>query len=211
MADHDHGFAQAFRAGCADVVLADHLQHARARKPRDDTRVRKTERECGEPDLADRAEPARPPDLEIERPLCEVVEPDGEDQEQKSSNYEARHAVADHRGGRQEVVDPRVLADGRHDAEQHAKADREDEGKEANLRAYRQLAEHQWGDGDPSVDEGFAKVAVQEQAGQEARVLLPERPVQAVVMEYQRVLRSVQVFVEQGVAGEPVDPKEDDR
>ena len=210
MANHDHRLAQTFGSRGAYVVLTYDLEHAGTSQAGNDARVGKSQRESGQPDRADAAVPPRPADLEVERALREVVEPDAENQDEKGRDHEVRHAVTDHRRRAQHVVHPGVLSDRSDHAEGHPDADGKDQSHEPDLGADRHLTQHDRGDGNAAVDERLAQIAM-DHAGKEVDVLDPQRPVKPVVMECLLVLITVQVLAEQGVAWEAVDAQKHQR
>src|SRR5439155_593379 len=125
----------------ADIVLADHLQHAGARKSGDDGRVRQAQCQRRDGDLLDLA----PADVFIDKTTRPRIEAgDGEQYQQKRPD-ETGHAVADHGRGRGDIVDPGVLPDRRDGSECQADANRDQDRGQPERHAHPGLPQQKGG------------------------------------------------------------------
>ena len=117
VAPDDGARRHALGARRADVILAEHLEHRRARHPRDIGGHDDGEIDGGEREVAQSL------DRIVERPGADHREPaqlDGKDEEQQDRRDEAGKRKAEQRADAGDIVDPGVAAQRRPDAERDA-------------------------------------------------------------------------------------------
>ena len=166
----------------------------------------KPEGQRGNRDLLDLA----PADVLVEGSARPRVEARHGEQDQQRGGHEIRHAVADCAAERGGVVHPCVLLDCGQDAQAHAQYDGEEHCEEAEGGAHPQLTKKQRCDPHPAVDEGLAQVPAKN-TSQPARVLLRKRLVEPVVVkQFGFTCGTALPLGEECVAGELVNPDEDD-
>ena len=194
-------------AGGADVILAQHLQHRRARHPRHHRQRIGAQHDGwqdqvlrGGPEGAlvareqriDQQEPGGRLDVVLHRdPARHRRQPelDREQQDQQQAPPEDRHRVAGERGRHHAVVEHRIAAHRRDDARRNAQQQREDDCAERQFdgggEQREELAQHGF-----LRDQRFAQVAMQHPPDVDT-VLHQHGPVQAVFLEQLRVPRGV--------------------
>src|SRR5580765_2184277 len=150
----------------AHVVLAEHLEHARASEPRDDGRGDGAERHGGQDEVGEVAAPGGGEPAEMQR----------EDEDEEEAEPEARHRHTEESDRHRADVEPRVPAERRHEAEGHAERNGDEHGREGELRGaadvLRDLGRHR-----PAAADRGAEVAP-EGIANEAPVLHEDRLVQ---------------------------------
>ena len=125
--------ADALGARGADIVLAEHVQHRRARHARDQRDIDEGQRAGRQDDaLEERPEAGRDALEALHRQPAQV---DREDLDQDIADHEHRHREAEHRQSHHEAVDPGAVFPGRDHAERHRDEDGEDDGRRPRSRS----------------------------------------------------------------------------
>ena len=117
----DGALAEAAGAAGRDERLAQHVQHGRACDARDERRLHDAQRERGQRERAQRAEPAG-----LERHVAghgKPAQPHREDQDQQQAEEKVRDRDADERARHQRLVGRPIVVTRRHHAGRHAERD----------------------------------------------------------------------------------------
>src|SRR3989441_2702508 len=124
---NDRRTAHAFGPRRADVVLAQHLEHARPRQPRDAGGREEPEGDRRQDEVLERAPPRGGQEVELHR----------EHEDQHDPQPEGRHRLPQQGDDRRDVVDHGVAPHGRDDAGGDRQAERHQQGGTRELERYR--------------------------------------------------------------------------
>src|SRR5574341_412304 len=164
---HDGRVRHPLGARRPDVILVQHIEHARPREPRDPRRREEPERDSRQQEVLEAAPPRGGQQVELH----------GEDQDQHDPEPECGHGLAEQRDDGGDIVDRRVAADRRDDPRRDRERQRDEQCRAGKLERCRHALDHQV-EGGLAVAHRLAEVAT-ERTGEETPVLDEERIVES--------------------------------